>query len=97
MTMEATSRLALQPGDGCVAADALANRISQEREDFPKAVTYLFGTARRSSLDHEQSDEIYESIEGNFGLTEGMGRLAWLCALCQSHGDICKKGDETDG
>ncbi len=83
------------PPSGCAAEEVLANRSKVIRADFGTAVRYLFGTASSSEADHVLDEEILESIENNFELEKGMGKLAWQCAMCQTHGNLCQQEEES--
>lgn len=85
------------PPEGCVAKDALRDQGTLRRADFSSALRYLFGTAKRADTEHVPETSLLESIEKNFDLLPGMGKLAWDCATCEARGgDRCNVTEQQE-
>ncbi len=79
-----------RPKEGCAAETVMQGEGILRQSDFGAAIRYLYGRAHRADASEVPAQNVLESIEGNFDLLPGMGRLAWNCATCEARGgDNC--------
>lgn len=84
------------PPEECVASAWLADQGNLARADFGFATRYLFGRVQDANEGQRPPKDLaLQSVEEHFDLPEGIGRLAWECAGCQTNDYLCKKeGDQ---